>query len=73
MAVIVNDSMSIDQALRMLWREANREDIITTLKGLRYYQKPSVERHEKRKVWAKTKSRRARRRRQFKNKGYIVG
>lgn len=73
MAVIVNDNMSLDQALRMLWREANREGIISTLKDLRYYVKPSAKQHDKKKVWAKTKRRRARRKRQFKNKGYVVG
>jgi ribosomal protein S21 len=73
MAVIVNDNMSIDQALRMLWREANREGIISTLKLIRYYIKPSFFVHEKTKAWKKTKTRRSRRRRQFRNKGYIVG
>lgn len=73
MSVIVNDGMPIDQALRMLWREANREGVIAKLKELRYYHKPSVARHEKRRVWAKTKRRRARRKRQFRNKGYVVG
>jgi ribosomal protein S21 len=73
MAVIVNDNMSIDQALRMLWREANREDIINTLKDLRYFIKRTFKLHEKKRAWQKTKSRRARRKRQFRNKGYIAG
>ncbi len=72
MAVIVHDDMPIDQALRMLWREANREGIIETLKNRRYHVKKSAIEHEKKRVWAKTKRRRARYKRRFRNKGYGV-
>lgn len=58
MAVIVNDDMPIEQALKMLWREANREGIPDKLKENRYYVPQSAKRHEKRKVWAKMKRRR---------------
>jgi ribosomal protein S21 len=72
MAVIVsNDNTPIDQALRMLWRESNREQIIDKLKELRYYIKPTTKRHLIKKVWAKTKKRRARVKRKFQNKGYM--
>lgn len=72
MAVIVsNDNTPIDQALRMLWRESNREQIIDKLKELRYYIKPTAKRHAIRKIWAKTKKRRARVKRKFQNKGYM--
>lgn len=72
MAVIVHDDMSIDLALRMLWREANREGIIETLKDNRYYNKPSVARHDHKKIYAKQKRRRAARKRRFKNRGWLI-
>lgn len=72
MAVIVNSNMSIDQALRLLWREVKREGVIETLKDRRYYIKPTTIAHDKRKVWAKTKKRRAAQKRKFRNKGYVA-
>jgi ribosomal protein S21 len=69
MAVIMHDDMAVDQALRMLWREANREGVIEKLKERRYYVKPTTIRHDKRKALAKTKRRRAAHKRKFVNKG----
>lgn len=72
MAVIVHDDMSIDLALRMLWREANREGIIETLKDNRYYNKPSVANHDQKKIYAKQKRRRAARKRRYRNRGWLI-
>ena len=58
MPVIVNDDMPIDQALKMLWREANRENIPNILQERRYRIKPTAKVHEQKKVWAKMKRRR---------------
>lgn len=58
MSVIVNDEMSIDLALRLLWREATREGIIEKLQEKRYYVKPTAVKHAKKKVFAKAKRRR---------------
>lgn len=58
MSVIVTDDMPIDQALKMLWREANRENIPMELQKNRYHVKPTQLRHEERKIWEKTKRRR---------------
>ncbi len=55
MSVIVNDKMPIDLALRLLWREANREGIIEKLQEIRYYVSPTTKRHAARKVYAKRK------------------
>ncbi|BCX13830.1 MAG: hypothetical protein KatS3mg085_362 [Candidatus Dojkabacteria bacterium] len=66
MSVIVHEDMSIDLALRLLWREAMREGIIEALQKKRYYIPPSVERHQVKKVWQKAKKRRARMRRRNK-------
>ena len=49
MAVIVHDDMPIDQALKMLWREANRENIPNEIMKNRYRVKKTAENHEKRK------------------------
>lgn len=70
MAVIVNDDMPADLALRMLWREANREGIIEYLKDNRYHVKPSMKRQDKKRVWKKTKRRRRKVNRKFKEKGW---
>jgi ribosomal protein S21 len=53
MSVIVHDQMSVEQALKMLWREANRENIPNEILKNRYRIKPTSEVHEKNKVWAK--------------------
>jgi len=58
MAVIVHNDMPIDQALKMLWREANRENIPAILLKTRYRNTATFENHEKAKVWAKMKRRR---------------
>jgi ribosomal protein S21 len=68
MAVIVNDDMAIDQALRMLWRESNREGVIEKLKENRYYIKPTSKVHAVRRALKKTKTRRARAKRRMRNK-----
>lgn len=70
MAVIVHDEMPIDQALRMLWREANREGVIETLKDRRYYVKNTSKVHAVKRLHAKTKRRRARAKRRAANKGH---
>jgi ribosomal protein S21 len=58
MAVIVNDDMPIEQALKMLWREANREGIPDTLKEIRYYVPQTAKKHAVTKIYAKMKRRR---------------
>ena len=65
--------MPIDQALKMLWREANREDIPATLLKNRYRTTETFENHEKTKVWGKMKRRRrtAKRRLIGKNKTFL--
>lgn len=70
MAVIVHDDMPVDQALRMLWREANREGIIEKLKEIRYYVKPTSKVHAVKRAHAKTKRRRAHAKRRAANKGH---
>ncbi|MCA9383683.1 ribosomal protein S21/MRP21 [Candidatus Dojkabacteria bacterium] len=69
MAVIVHDDMPIDQALKMLWREANRENIPNVLMEKRYRVKPASKRHEINKVWAKMKRRRRAAKRKAAKKG----
>lgn len=58
MSVIVNSNMPLDLALRLLWREAMREGVITKLQETRYHQKPSKARHDRRKKFRKMKKRR---------------
>jgi len=58
MSVVVHDDMSIDLALRLLWREATREGIMERLEEKRYYVPKTKLVHEKRKIWEKTKRRR---------------
>lgn len=58
MSVVVHDEMSIDLALRLLWREATREGVMEKLEERRYYVPATFTKHLKRKVWAKTKKRR---------------
>lgn len=55
MSVIVHEDMSIDLALRLLWREAMREGIIEALQENRYYISPSEKKHAKKRVWMKAK------------------
>ncbi|MCS7317563.1 MAG: 30S ribosomal protein S21 [Candidatus Dojkabacteria bacterium] len=46
MSVVVNNS-NIDLALRLLWREANKEGIFEKTEELRYYMSPSEIKHMK--------------------------
>jgi len=69
MSVIVHDDMPIDQALKMLWREANREKLLETVQENRYRIKPTKIRHEFRKQWAKMKRRRSSAKRRLRRKG----
>ena len=62
----MHDDMPVDQALKMLWREANREDIPNVLQKSRYRIKPSEKRHEFKKQWEKMKRRRSRAKRRKK-------
>ncbi len=71
MSVIVHDDMPIDQALRMLWREAIRERIPETYEKLRYRIKPTQERHEKKRQYEKQKRRRRAATRRLRRKGKI--
>ena len=72
MAVIVHDDMPIDQALKMLWREANRENIPTELLKKRYRIKQTALNHEQRKYWAKMKRRRRSFKRKLRQKGQVA-
>jgi len=67
MSVVVQDAMSIDLALRLLWREATREGVMEKIEENRYFVAKTTKRHLKSKIWAKTK----RRRRQAKRKGRV--
>ena len=67
MSVIVNDEMSIDLALRLLWREATREGVIKKLQELKYFVPETETRHQKRKVFSKMKKRRRAAARRYKN------
>jgi ribosomal protein S21 len=69
MSVIVHDDMPIEQALKMLWRESNREKLTDTVQKNRYRIKPSFVRHEFRKQWAKMKRRRRSATRKLRRKG----
>lgn len=69
MSVVVHDDMPIDQALKMLWRESNREKLLDTVQKNRYRIKPTAERHEQNKQWAKMKRRRRSAKRRARRKG----
>lgn len=58
MSVVVHDDMSIDLALRLLWRESTREGVMEKLEEKRYYSPKTNKVHAQRKVWAKMKRRR---------------
>lgn len=67
MAVIVNDDVPIEQALRMLWRESNREGVPAVSRDLRYFVPESEKAHALKREYKKRKRRRrtqARRNRQ---------
>lgn len=72
MSVIVHDDMQVDLALKMLWREGNREKLFDTIQKNRYRVKPSAENHEFRKKWAKMKRRRNAAKRKARRKGIGV-
>ncbi len=72
MSVIVHDQMSVDQALKMLWREANRENIPNEILKNRYRIKDTTKAHEQRKVWAKMKRRRRSAKRRMAKKGKVI-
>ncbi len=72
MSVIVHDQMSVEQALKMLWREANRENIPNEILKNRYRIKATNEVHEKRKTWAKMKRRRRAAKRRMAKKGKTI-
>lgn len=72
MAVIVHDDMPIDQALRLLWREANREDIPNILLKTRYRIPQAFTNHEFSKQWEKMKRRRRSAKRKLARKGKVV-
>jgi len=72
MAVIVHDDMPIDQALKLLWREANREDIPGVLLKTRYRIPETIKSHEFKKQWAKMKRRRRSAKRKLARKGKEV-
>lgn len=57
MSVVVSDS-NIDLALRLLWREANKEGILQKLEEIRYYIPKSVRKHERNRKFEKIKKRR---------------
>jgi len=68
MSVVVHDDMPIDLALRLLWREATREGVLEKREELRYYVPKTTIRHQKAKIWAKTKRRRRAQARRLRNK-----
>lgn len=65
MSVVVHDAQ-IDLALRLLWREANKEGIIEKLEELKFYVPKTKKVHEIRKKFAKTKKRRRQAKRKLK-------
>jgi ribosomal protein S21 len=69
MSVIVHDDMPVDLALKMLWREANREKLSDVIMEGRYRITETSKRHEFRKQWAKMKKRRASASRKLRRKG----
>jgi ribosomal protein S21 len=67
MSVIVNEDMPVDLALRLLWREATREGIISKLQQNRFFVPKTAKVHEKRKVYKKIKKRKRAAARRYKN------
>ncbi len=68
MSVVVHQDKPLDLALRLLWREANREGVLQVREARRYYVPKSVIRHQKKKVYAKMKKRRRRLARRLRSK-----
>ncbi|RMD77634.1 30S ribosomal protein S21 [Candidatus Dojkabacteria bacterium] len=58
MSVVVHPDMPIELALRLFWREANREGVFKFREERRYYVPKSVKVHEKKRVYEKMKRRR---------------
>lgn len=71
MSVNVSDGMPIEQALKLLWREANRENIPFEIQKNQYRIKPAAKRHEMRKEWAKRKRRSRSAARKLRRKGQL--
>ncbi len=71
MSVIVSDGMSIEQALKLLWRESNRENVPNVAKLQQYRIKPTEIRHAFNKQWEKTKRKRRAHRRKIQRMGRL--
>ncbi len=69
MSVIVPDGMPIDQALKLLWREANRENIPAEIQKKQFRVKPSAVKHALNKNWIKRKRRARAFKRKLRRKG----
>lgn len=69
MSVVVPDGMSIDQALKFLWRESNRENVPFEIRKRMFRIKKNEERHTQKKEYAKRKRRRRKQIRNLKRKG----
>lgn len=68
MSVVVHDDMPIDLALRLMWRESTREGVLEKREQRRYYVPKTTIKHQKKKIWAKTKRRSRAASRRLKNK-----
>lgn len=71
MSVIVPDGMPVEQALKLLWREAIRENIPNVIQANQYRIKPAFKRHELKKLWEKTKRRSRSAKRNKRRKGIL--
>ena len=71
MSVVVHDDMPLELALKLLWRESNRENTPTVFNEQRYNLKDKYKRHEINKQHAKTKRRRRAEKRRLAKKGKI--
>ncbi|MEP7103511.1 MAG: hypothetical protein ABI721_02255 [Candidatus Dojkabacteria bacterium] len=68
MSVVVHDDMSIDLALRLLWREATREGVLEKREERRFFVPKTAKVHAQKKVFAKMKRRRRSAARRNRNK-----
>lgn len=68
MSVVVNDSGSVDVALRQLWREATREGIFEKLEEIKFYVPKTKVKHQKLIKFIKSKKRRRKAARMLKQK-----
>lgn len=71
MSVIVPDGMPIDQALNLLWREANRENIPNEIRKNQFKIKDTEIRHTQRKEYKKRKRRARAAKRKLRRKGQL--